>query len=107
MVKQHIDALIISTYDLDGAGIFANQLALNIHKMGLKTKILCLRSQIESELTYGIFDGKKLSWLIYRIVAQMLSILFQRDSSFAFIHFFTLPWFVVLQQLKPDWVMLK
>ena len=100
MVKQHIDALIISTYDSDGAGIFANQLALNIHNMGLKTKILCLRSQIGSELTYGIFDGKKLSWLFYRIVAQMLSILFQRDSSFAFIHFFTLPWFVVLQRLR-------
>lgn len=82
-----VDVLLISTYDADGAGIFAHQLLDTLCEIGLSTRMVCLNKHSERKNVHGILDNNFFLRVIYRLRQEFDRRFFRPKPEYAFIHF--------------------
>ena len=98
-----VDALILSTYDTDGAGKFALQQMNALQKLGYSTQVICVRSRSGDACARGIIDGRPFQQITYRLVSEIDRRLFRPSPEHAFIHLHDLPDRTVLKSdVWPD-----
>jgi glycosyltransferase involved in cell wall biosynthesis len=78
-------ALIVSTYDSDGVGRFADSLMLSLAGLGYSSNVLCLQSSNDhKDSSVGIFDNDSGGLLLYKIFNKLRSYFYSSEAIYAF-----------------------
>ena len=78
-------ALIVSTYDADGVGKFADSLICSLKSLGYSSNVLCLkRSYDRKNSSVGIFDNDNLGFLVYKILNKFKSYFYSSEPIYRF-----------------------
>lgn len=86
MNEYDVDVLLLSTYDTDGAGKFADSLTQALADIGYSTQTICLRRRSNKENTVGLLDGRPLRQLSVRLLEEFDRRIISPKKDFAFIH---------------------
>ncbi len=86
-----MNVIILSTYDSDGAGIFANQLMETLTTIGQKVQIVCVRSSLKHPNITGILDQKPVQSLLYKILSRINRLWYKPNPNYAFLETNSIP----------------
>lgn len=102
-MAEMVDVLLLSTYDTDGAGKFTHMLAGAFHKLGMTTRVVCVRSQSGEAGTRGLIDRHPGCQVAYRLAEEFDRRVLRPSPEYAFIHLRGLPDRAVLRsQVWPE-----
>ena len=78
-------ALIVSTYDADGVGKFADSLMHSLKNLGYSSNVLCLQSSYDRKnSSLGIFDNNNFGYLFYKIICKFKSFFYSSEPIYTF-----------------------
>jgi glycosyltransferase involved in cell wall biosynthesis len=90
-MSEAVDVLLLSTYDTDGAGKFTHMLAGAFRRLGMTTRVVCVRSRSGEAGTYGLIDRHPVRQAAYRLAEEFDRRILRPRSEYAFIHLRGLP----------------
>ena len=102
-MRDVVDVLLLTTYDTDGAGKFAHQLADSVGGLGYSTRVICVQNRSEDVKTFGLIDNSWIQKIQYRLVEEFYRRAVRPRPEYAFIHMQALPDKLVLgSSVWPD-----
>lgn len=80
-----MDILILSTYDTDGSGIFAQQLLHSVQSIGYSAQIVTVSKSSPDPDVKGIYVRRSLGGIAYSVKARLSRRVYRTKSDYAFL----------------------